>query len=77
VDNIGKGGLALVVGTVTKVDAGAKTVAVKTADGTVQVFDATESAIADVGKGTATAAKVSVHYTEEGGKKVAHYIKKL
>jgi len=77
VDNLGKGGLRVVEGTVTKVDAGAKTVAVKTADGSVQVFDVTASAAADLGKGAAKAGKISVHYTEEGGKKVAHFFKQL
>jgi hypothetical protein len=75
--DISKGGLKVVEGTVTKIDAGARTVAVKTADGAVVVFDATESALADVGKGAVAAGKVTVHYTEEGGKKVAHFFKVL
>ena len=77
VDHIGKGGLRVIEGTVTKVDAGAKTVVVKTADGAEQVFDATEAAVKDVGSGATKASKVTVHYTEEGGKKVAHFFKKL
>ena len=77
VDHIGKDGLKVVDGTVTKVDAGAKTVAVKTADGSVEVFHVTEAAGKDIGKGTETAGKVSVHYTEEAGQKVAHFFKKL
>ena len=77
VDNLGTGGLRVVEGTVSKVDAGAKTVAVKTADGSVQVFDVTASAATDLGKGAAKAGKISVHYTEEGGKKVAHFFKGL
>ena len=27
----------------------------------------------DIGKGTAKGTKVTVHYTEEGGKKIAHF----
>jgi hypothetical protein len=81
VDHIGKGGLKVVEGTISKVGEGGKTVAVKTADGTEQTFDVTGHAAADVGKATAKgtdkAAKVSVYYTEEGGKKVAHFFKKL
>lgn len=81
VDNIGKGGLKAAEGTVTTVGAGGKTVAIKTADGTEQVFDLTGHAAAEAGKGTATGvtktSKVTVYYTEEGGKKVAHFFKKI
>ena len=77
VDHIGKDGLKVVEGTVTKVDDGAKTVAVKTADGSEHVFHYTEAAGKDIGKGTETTGKVSVHYTEEGGKKIAHFFEKI
>ena len=81
IDHIGKGGLKVVDGTITKVGEGGKTVAVKTADGTEQTFEVTGHASADVGKetakGTEKAGKVTVYYTEEGGKKVAHFFKKL
>jgi hypothetical protein len=75
--DIGKGGLKVIEGTVTKVDEGARIVAVKTADGAVEVFNVTETALMDVGKGAATVGKVTVHYTEEGGKKVAYFFKRL
>jgi hypothetical protein len=77
VDHVGKDGLKVAEGTVTKVSAGGKTVAVKMADGTEQVFDATEDAAGDVGKGAEKASKVTVHYAEEGGRKVAHFFKKF
>jgi len=50
---------------------------VKTADGTVHTFKmadhATRDAGKDVGKATEKSAKVTVYYTEEAGKKVAHF----
>src|SRR6516165_2300935 len=64
-------------GTVEKVDEGAKTVAVKSADGTEKTFEYTGNALKDssqaVGKGTEKGAKITVYYTEETGKKIAHF----
>ena len=60
------------------VDVGAKTVVVKTGDGTEKTFEYTEDAGKDMGKavgeGTEKGAKVTVYYTEEEGKKVAHFL---
>jgi len=51
--------------------------AVKTADGTEDTFRLTDHAAADAGKGiakgTEKSAKVTVYYTEQAGKKVAHF----
>ena len=80
VDAIGKDGMKAVDGTVSKVGAGGKTVVIKLADGTEQTFETTGHAAAEIASATAAgsekAAKVTVHYTEEGGKKVAHFFKK-
>ena len=81
VDHLGKDGIKSVDGTVSKVGAGGKTVTVKAADGTEQTFDVVgrdtkESAVA-IGKGADKTAKVTVYYTEKGGKKVAHFFKNL
>ena len=81
VDKVGKGGLKYVDGTVTKVGEGGKTVVVKAADGTEQTFtvvghDTAESAKA-IGKAADKTGKTTVYYTEEGGKKVAHFFEKL
>ena len=77
VDRLGKEGLKETEGTVSEIDRGAKTIAVKTADGTVQTFKmadrATEDAGKKVGKATVKSAKVTVYYTEEAGKKIAHF----
>jgi len=65
---------------VSKIGAGGKTVVVKLADGTEQTFETTGHAAAEIGSATAAGtekvAKVTVHYTEEGGKKVAHFFKR-
>ena len=78
VGKVGKDGLKTTKGTVEKFDAGTKTVVVKTADGTEKTFELTGKAVEDAGKdtgkGVAKGAKVTVYYTDEGGKKVAHFL---
>jgi hypothetical protein len=72
-------------GTVEDVGKGSKTVAVKTADGAKETFEvaghATVSTGKDVGRYSALGAKkgehVTVYYTEEAGKKIAHVFKHL
>jgi hypothetical protein len=72
-------------GTVEDVGKGSKTVAVKTADGAKETFEvaghATVNTGKDVGLYTAKGAKkgehVTVYYTEEAGKKIAHVFKHL
>jgi hypothetical protein len=79
IDKIGDDGLKTTDGTVTHVDRGAKTIAVKTADGTEQTFRFTDRAAKDTGKdvgeGADKSAKVTVYYTEKAGVKTAHFIK--
>ncbi len=74
---IGEDGMKVTKGTITKVDKGTKTVVVKSADGTEKTFEYTGNAAKDVGeavgKGTEKATKVTVYYTEEMGKKIAHF----
>ena len=80
IDNVGKGGLKVTEGTVTHIDRGAKTLAVKTADGAEETYRLTDSAAKDAGKdvaeGAEKSAKVTVYYTEEAGHKVAHFFKR-
>jgi hypothetical protein len=79
IGKVGKDSLKVTKGTITKIDEGTKTVVVKTADGTEKTFEYTGNAGKDVGKdvgkGTEKSAKVTVYYTEEAGKKVAHFFK--
>jgi hypothetical protein len=81
VDAVGKDGMKAVDGTVSKIGAGGKTVVIKLADGTEQTFETTGHAAAEIASATAAGTekvtKVTVHYTEEGGKKVAHFFKKV
>jgi hypothetical protein len=62
---------------ITKLDRGARTITIETADETVQTFKMTDHATKDAGNdianGTEKTAKVTVCYTEEAGKKVAHF----
>ena len=80
VDNIGKDGLKATDGTITRIDRGAKTVGIKTADGAEETYRMSDKAAKDAGtdiaKGSEKGAKVTMYYTEEGGKKVVHFFKK-
>ena len=81
VDRVGKDGLKVADGTVTRIDRGGKTIAVKTASGAEETFqltaNATEDAGVDIAKGSEKSAKVVVYYTEESGRKVAHFFRKV
>lgn len=81
VDKVGKDGLKSIDGTVSKVGKDGKTVVVKSADGTEHSFDVagrdSADAAKDIGKSADKAGKVTVYYTEQGGKKVAHFFEKL
>lgn len=80
VDRLGEGGLKTAEGTVTRLDRGGKTVAIKTADGTEQTFrlagHAADDAGKDLGEGGGKTAKVTVYYSEQAGHKVVHFLKK-
>jgi len=80
IDDVGKEGLKATEGTVSRIDRGAKTIAVKTADGAEETFRLSDRAAKDAGKDIATGAektaKVTVYYTDEAGHKVAHFFKK-
>ncbi len=77
VDKVGKDGLKETEGTVSEIDRGAKTIAVKTANGSVETFRMADHAAQDagkeVGKTAEKSAKVTVYYTEAAGKKIAHF----
>ncbi len=81
IDNVGDDGLKASEGTVTHVDRGAKTIAVKTADGSEETFHMTDRAAKDTGKdiaeGADKSAKVTVYYTEKAGTKTAHFVKQI
>jgi hypothetical protein len=80
VDHVGKEGLKVSEGTISHIDRGAKTIAIKSADGTEETFRLTGHAAKDAGtdiaEGTEKTAHVTVYYTEDAGHKVAHFFKK-
>jgi len=88
IDHVGKRPLGMARGTVVRVDDAGKVVVVKTAAGAEETFELTKDIVVDSGRGievgvVATGgaikkgAEVTVHYSEEGGKKLAHFVKHL
>lgn len=82
--DMGKDTVKVSRGTVTKVDKTGRTVTVKTEDGSEETYhlakDATVEGEHGVMKGADYAKegeKVTVHYTEDAGKKVAHFVRHL
>ena len=79
IDHIGKDGLKVTEGTLKKIDHGAKTVTIATADGTERTFRLLGHAVRDTGRdierGADKSAKVTIYYTEKGGDRVAHFFK--
>ena len=77
VDKVGKDGLKEADGTVSSIDRGTKTIAVKLSDGTVKTYKMADHAATDagkdVGKGAEKTAHVTVYYTEDAGKSVVHF----
>ena len=80
IDDIGKDGLKSTDATVVHIDRAAKTLAVKTADGTEETYHLTDRAAIDAGKdireGAESSVKVTIYYTEEAGHKVAHFFQR-
>lgn len=75
VDHLGKDGLKMSVVAVKSVDHAGKTVTVKTADGAEETYHLADGAAKETGKGLEKGGKVTVYYSEDAGKKVAHYFK--
>jgi hypothetical protein len=81
VDKVGYGGLKTTEGTVKEIDRGGKKLVVDTGKGSEETFRLTDHASVDAGKGvekgTVKGSKVTVYYSEEAGKKVAHFFKAI
>ncbi len=79
IDRIGTDGLKMSDGTITKFDHDARTMTIKLADGTEEIYQLTEHAIEGAGIEAEAAAKTSAHaivyYSEEAGHKVARFFK--
>jgi hypothetical protein len=80
-DRVGKDGVKIAKGTVTDIDRGGRKLVVDTGKGAKKTFELTEDASADAGKGiakeTLEGSKVTVYYTEDAGKKVAHFFEAI
>jgi len=85
VDWVGDKTVHATEGTVEAVGKGSKTVGVKTADGAKETFVVADHAVVDTGKdvtrysteGAKKGEHVTVYYTEQAGKKIAHVFKHL
>ena len=81
IDKVGEDGLRTTEGTVKEIDRSGKKLVVVASDGTEEDFRLTEHASKDAGKDiakeTEKGTKVTVYYTEDAGKKVAHFFKVL
>ncbi|MGA3087947.1 MAG: hypothetical protein ABSD75_05000 [Terriglobales bacterium] len=81
IDKVGQGGLKATRGTVTEIDRGGRKLVVDTGTGAKETFELTDHASEDAGKGvakaTAKGSKVAVYYTEDAGKKVAHFFETM
>lgn len=85
VEWVGDKTVHVVDGTVDEAAKGSKTVAVKTADGTRETFVVADHATVNTGKDVARYSErgaekgehVTVYYTEDAGKKIAHVFKHL
>jgi len=79
IDRIGTDGLKMSEGTITTFDRDARTMIIRIANGTEEIYQLTDHAIEDARIQTEDAAKTSAHaivyYSEEAGNKVAHYFK--
>jgi hypothetical protein len=80
IDKVGKDGLKTTDGTIKDIDRGGKKLVVKSSDGVESTFWMTDHAAKDggkdIGEGMEKGAKVTVYYTEDAGKKVAHFFEK-
>jgi hypothetical protein len=80
IDKVGKDGLKTTDGTIQDIDRGGKKLVVKSSDGVESTFRLTDHAAKDggkdIGEEVEKGAKVTVYYTEDAGKKVAHFFGK-
>jgi hypothetical protein len=81
VDRVAADGLKTIEGVVTNVDRGARTISIRLAEGSRQTLRLTDRAASEVGKNidaaAAGTAKVVVYFTDEEGRRVAHYFKRV
>ena len=80
IDRLGDEGLKTTEGVVTNIDRRQREITIRFDNGTKETLQLTERAAAEAGSGAsqvAPAARVTVYYADENGRKVAHYFKKV
>ena len=80
IDRIGDEGLKTTEGVVTRIDRGRKRITIRFVDGKSETLRLTDRAAAeaakDVDQAATAAVKIIVYYSDEAGRKVAHFFKK-
>jgi len=80
IDRIGDEGLKTTEGVVTRIDRGRKRITIRFDDGKSETLRLTDRAAVeaakDVDQAATTAVKIIVYYSDEAGRKVAHFFKK-
>lgn len=79
IDRVGDNqGLKITEGRVVRIDRGKKEITIKFSDGKTDTFRLTERAAAEgkgIEEGAAGGTKVAIYYSDESGRRVAHYFK--
>jgi hypothetical protein len=80
IDKIGEAGLKSSVGTIEHIDRGGRKLVVASSDGVKSTYRLTDHAAKDggkdIGEGTEKGTRITVYYTEEAGRRVAHFFEK-
>jgi hypothetical protein len=76
IDSVADDGLKVTEGVITKVDHRRKQVTVRFDDGDNETFRLTDRAAGELEGDAARATKVTLYYSDETGRKVAHFLKK-
>ena len=80
IDRIGDDGLKITEGRVTNIDRGRRQITISFGTGRTETFRLTERAAGegqDVEAAAAGGTRVAIYYADEGGRRVAHYFKKM
>ena len=80
IDRVGAGGLSVTEGIVRKIDRGRKQITIRYDNGTVEKLELTDRSAVDAGRDFSNDAigdtRVVVYYSDEAGRRVAHYFKR-
>jgi hypothetical protein len=81
IDRVGGEGLKVTEGVIKRIDRGRKQITIRFDNGTTETLQLTEHAAAEAGKdvdeAAADATKIIVYYSDEGGRKLAHFFRRV